>query len=50
MQFLTSNAYIDSVKELSTSDNSKFVLYPSDVNQPLDKVVSSEYLSNQGKS
>jgi regulator of protease activity HflC (stomatin/prohibitin superfamily) len=50
MQFLTSNAYIDSVKELSTSDNSKFVLYPSDVNQPLDKVVNSEYLSNQAKS
>jgi len=50
MQFLTSTAYIDSVKQLSTSDNSKFVLYPSDVNQPLDKVVSSEYLSKQDKN
>ncbi len=49
MQFLTSTAYIDSVRELSTSDNSKFVLYPSDVNQPLDKVVTSEYLSKADK-
>jgi len=49
MQFLTSNAYIESVKQLSTSENSKFVLYPSDVNQPLDKVVTSEYLSKQDK-
>ncbi len=47
MQFLTSTAYIDSVKQLSTSDNSKFVLYPSDINQPLDKVVSTEYLAKQ---
>ncbi len=45
MQFLTSNAYIESVKQLSTSDNSKFVIYPSEVNQPLEKIVSSEYLS-----
>jgi regulator of protease activity HflC (stomatin/prohibitin superfamily) len=49
MQFLTSTAYIDSVKQLSTSDNSKFVLYPSDVNQPLDKIVTSEYLSKEPK-
>jgi len=49
MQFLTSNAYIESVKQLSTSDNSKFVLYPSDVNQPLDKVVTTEYLSKDDK-
>jgi regulator of protease activity HflC (stomatin/prohibitin superfamily) len=49
MNFLTSTAYIDSVKQLSTSENSKFVLYPSDVNQPLDKVVTSEYLGKDGK-
>lgn len=45
MQFLTSNAYIESMKTLSTSENSKFVLYPSDVQQPVDKVMNAEYLS-----
>ncbi|CAA6807593.1 MAG: Putative stomatin/prohibitin-family membrane protease subunit YbbK [uncultured Sulfurovum sp.] len=45
MQFLTSASYIDSMKELSSSGNSKFVLYPSDVHQPMDKVMSAEYLS-----
>jgi len=45
MQFLTSNAYIESMKTLSTSENSKFVLYPSDVQQPIDKVMNAEYLS-----
>ena len=45
MQFLTSNAYIESMKTLSASDNSKFVLYPSDVQQPIDKVMNAEYLS-----
>ena len=49
MQFLTSNAYIESMKTLSTSENSKFVLYPSDVQQPLDKVMNSEYLSQTMK-
>jgi len=49
MQFLTSNAYIDSMKELSSSENSKFVLYPSDVDKPLDKVVTSEYLNKLNK-
>jgi len=45
MQFLTSNAYIDSMKELSASSNSKFVLYPSDVQQPMDRVMNAEYMS-----
>jgi len=45
MQFLTSTAYIDSMKELSSSSNSKFVLYPSDVQQPMEKVMNAEYMS-----
>ena len=45
MQFLTSNAYIDSMKALSNSDNSKFVLYPSDVQKPMEKIVSAELMS-----
>ena len=49
MQFLTSASYIDSMKELSSSDNSKFVLYPSDVHQPMDKVMNAEYLSQTPK-
>ncbi|CAA6805113.1 MAG: Putative stomatin/prohibitin-family membrane protease subunit YbbK [uncultured Sulfurovum sp.] len=47
MQFLTSNAYIESMKTLSDSDNSKFVIYPSDVQQPMDKVMNAEYLSQK---
>lgn len=49
MQFLTSNAYIESMKTLSTSENSKFVLYPSDAQQPMDKVMNAEYLSQAMK-
>ncbi len=49
MQFLTSNAYIDSMRELSSSSNSKFVLYPSDVQQPMDKVMNAEYMSQAMK-
>lgn len=45
MQFLTKTAYIDSMKELSSSSNSKFVLYPTDVQQPMQKVMNAEYLS-----
>jgi len=45
MQFLTSTAYIDSMKELSSSSNSKFVLYPADVQQPMQKVMNAEYMS-----
>jgi len=50
MQFLTSASYIDSMKELSSSKNSKFVLYPSDVHQPMDKVMNAEYLSQTHKN
>jgi regulator of protease activity HflC (stomatin/prohibitin superfamily) len=49
MQFLTSASYIDSMKELSSSENSKFVLYPSDVHQPMNKVMNAEYLSQTKK-
>jgi len=45
MQFLTKTAYIDSMKELSSSNNSKFVLYPTDVQQPMQKVMGAEYMS-----
>jgi len=45
MQFLTKTAYIDSMKELSSSANSKFVLYPTDVQQPMEKVMNAEYMS-----
>jgi len=45
MQFLTKTAYIDSMKELSSSSNSKFVLYPTDVQQPMQKVMNAEYMS-----
>jgi len=50
MQFLTSNAYIDSMKELSSSSNSKFVLYPSDVQQPMEKVMNAEYMSRNAST
>jgi len=49
MHFLTSASYIDSMRELSSSENSKFVLYPSDVHQPMDKVMNAEYLSQTPK-
>jgi len=49
MQFLTSNAHIDSIKSISKSDGTKFVLYPTDSGQPMDKLVSSEYLSGDKK-
>ncbi len=45
MQFLTKTAYIDSMKELSTSSNSKFVLYPTETEQPMSKVMNAEYMS-----
>ena len=45
MQFLTKTAYIDSMKELSSSKNSKFVLYPTETQQPMQKVMNAEYMS-----
>jgi len=50
MQFLTSNAYIDSMKELSSSSNSKFVLYPADIQQPMEKVMNAEYMSRNAST
>ncbi|RUM70383.1 MAG: hypothetical protein DSZ07_02575, partial [Sulfurovum sp.] len=45
MQFLTKTAYIDSMKELSSSANSKFVLYPTETDRPMEKVMNAEYMS-----
>ncbi len=45
MQFLTKTAYIDSMKELSSSSNSKFVLYPTETDQPMSKIMNAEYIS-----
>jgi len=45
MEFLTKTSYIDSMSKLSSSANSKFVLYPSEVEKPMDKVMSAEYMS-----
>jgi regulator of protease activity HflC (stomatin/prohibitin superfamily) len=45
MEFLTKTSYIDSMSKLSSSTNSKFVLYPSDVEKPMDKIMSAEYIS-----
>lgn len=45
MQFLTKTAYIDSMRELSSSANSKFVLYPTDVQQPMEKIMNAEYMT-----
>jgi len=45
MEFLTKTSYIDSMSKLSSSKNSKFVLYPSEVEKPMDKIMSAEYMS-----
>jgi len=45
MEFLTKTSYIDSMSKLSSSANSKFVLYPSDVEKPMDKIATAEYIS-----
>jgi len=45
MEFLTKTSYIDSMSKLSSSSNSKFVLYPSEVQKPMDKIMSAEYMS-----
>jgi regulator of protease activity HflC (stomatin/prohibitin superfamily) len=46
MEFLTKTSYIDSMRELSSSENSKFVVYPSEMqNSALEKVMSAEYMS-----
>ncbi len=46
MEFLTRTSYIDSMRELSSSENSKFVVYPSEMqNGAMEKVMSAEYMS-----
>jgi regulator of protease activity HflC (stomatin/prohibitin superfamily) len=45
MEFLTKTSYIDSMSKLSSSSNSKFVLYPSEVEKPMEKIMSAEYMS-----
>ncbi|NOZ89741.1 MAG: SPFH/Band 7/PHB domain protein [Epsilonproteobacteria bacterium] len=45
MEFLTKTSYIDSMSKLSSSSNSKFVLYPSEVQKPMEKIMSAEYMS-----
>jgi regulator of protease activity HflC (stomatin/prohibitin superfamily) len=45
MNFLTSTSYIDSMRALSSSDNSKFVVYPSEIKNSMDQMMGTEYLS-----
>jgi len=46
MEFLTKTSYIDSMRELSSSENSKFVVYPAEMqNSAMDKLMSAEYMS-----
>ncbi len=48
MEFLTKTSYINSMKELSSSENSKFVIYPSEMQNgasAMDQVMSAEYMS-----
>jgi regulator of protease activity HflC (stomatin/prohibitin superfamily) len=47
MEFLTKTSYIDSMRELSSSENSKFVVYPSEMQNStaIEKVMSAEYMS-----
>lgn len=47
MEFLTSSAHIDSMKDISKSSNSKVVLFPSEVERPMDKLTQAEYLSQR---
>jgi len=45
MNFLTSTSYIDSMKALSSSENSKFVVYPSEIKNSMDQMMGTEYMS-----
>jgi len=45
LEFTKSLDYINSMKNLSSSDNAKFVVYPSDVQGGLEKAMSTEYMS-----
>jgi regulator of protease activity HflC (stomatin/prohibitin superfamily) len=44
LEFTKSLDYINSMKNLSASDNAKFVIYPSD-GPSMDKIMSTEYMS-----
>ncbi len=45
LEFTKSLDYINSMKNLSSSENAKFVIYPSDVQSGMDKAMSTEYMS-----
>jgi len=49
MEFLTKTSYINSMKELSSSENSKFVIYPAEMQSgnanAMEKIMSAEYIS-----
>ena len=45
LEFTKSLDYINSMKNLSSSDNAKFVIYPSDMQNGMDKIMSTEYVS-----
>jgi regulator of protease activity HflC (stomatin/prohibitin superfamily) len=45
LEFTKSLDYINSMKNLSSSENAKFVIYPSDVQNGMDKIMSTEYMS-----
>jgi len=45
LEFTKSLDYINSMKNLSSSDNAKFVIYPSDMQNGMEKIVSTEYMA-----
>ncbi|MCH9739858.1 MAG: hypothetical protein K0U38_03320 [Epsilonproteobacteria bacterium] len=45
LEFTKSLDYINSMKNLSSSENAKFVIYPSDVQQSMDKAMGVEYMT-----
>jgi len=45
LEFTKSLDYINSMKNLSSSDNAKFVIYPSDVQNGMEKMMSTEYMT-----
>jgi regulator of protease activity HflC (stomatin/prohibitin superfamily) len=48
LEFTKSLDYINSMKNLSSSENAKFVVYPSEggaSGQPMDQIMSTEYIS-----
>lgn len=45
LEFTKSLDYINSMKNLSSSENAKFVIYPSEMQNGMEKVVSTEYMA-----